>query len=874
MKTGRRTFIKTVAAGSAAAKLRAAERAGLGEYPRVYSGRNLKMLAFPLGGIGSGTISLGGRGQLRDWEIFNKPDKGRRPRYAFASIWAQAAGQKPFACVLESQLTPPYEGAFGLGSDNVPGLPRLESAQFTGEYPMAKIAFADSRLPVSVTLEAFTPFIPLDADASGLPVAILRYRVHNPAPRAAAVSIAYSLDNPVGDVGRSCLYGIGKGFEGLLMTNPFLPAVDPMAGSFVLAVLPGAGAAETSHVRGWRQAAGWPVGPLLFWDEFAKNGTPGPEPDQRSTVGTIALKRELPAGESADFTFLLAWNFLRRTPQRCGAKAADGEENTLIGNYYCSRFGSAWEAAQFAAEQLPAYEARTRSFLEAMRRTTLPAIVKEGAMANLSTLVTQTSFRTADGRFHGFEGCTDNIGCCEGSCTHVWNYEMATAHVFPSLSRSLRETGFQFDTDDDGLMSFRELLPTGKQRRGLAAADGQMGQIMHLYLDWRLSGDTEWLRLLWPAAKRALEFAWIDGGWDANRDGVMEGAQHNTYDVEFYGPNPLCGVWYLGALRAAEEMARALGDADAARQYRGLFTKGSKWIDEHLFNGEYYIQKVQGMPREKIAKGLLVGMGSRDTENPDLQMGEGCLVDQLVGQYCAHLCGLGLLLDESNIRKTLHAIYRYNYKRRLDEHPSVQRTYALNDEAGLIICDYGRVTRPEIPFPYFAELMTGFEYSAAILMMYHGMVDEGVECIGNIRRRYDGERRNPWDEAECGHHYARAMASWSAIPALSGWSYHAPNQALQVTPRMVAPAGKPFESFWSTGTGWGTFVQAAGPSHRLTVRVTEGELPCRSIQVAWSQNVRNVSAGGEVVAFQVKDGRVLLERSVAVKPGADLLISA
>src|SRR5206468_1080952 len=127
-------------------------------------------------------------------------------------------------------------------------------------------------------------------------------------------------------------------------------------------------------------------------------------------------------------------------------------------------------------------------------------------------------------------------------------------------------------------------LPDGLQIWENAAADGQMGCIIKLYRDWQLLGDMDWLKKLWPSAKRALEFAWIPGGWDADRDGVMEGVQHNTFDVEFYGPNPLTGIYYLGALRAAEEMARVVGDAASAAEYRRLFESGSKWIDAHLFN--------------------------------------------------------------------------------------------------------------------------------------------------------------------------------------------------------------------------------------------------------------------------------------------------
>lgn len=845
-KKGRRGFLKTFAAGALSlpatsthardvepAKAKSprqesAPRLAI-EYPRVFTGQQRTLLAFPLGGVGAGSISLGGRGQLKEWWIFNRPDQGNSPDYAFPSLWVQARNQNPIARVLEARLTPPYEGPSGLGSANVPGMPRLESSRFRGEFPLARIDFQDSGLPVKVWLEAFTPFVPLEADDSGLPVAVLRYRVANPGAFTVKVSIAFSIENPVGEgggaAGRANEFRQGEGMQGLLMRNPFLAATDPRAGSFALSVL-GAGGGKVTYLRGWPSAQWW-EGPLLFWDDFADDGELGPEAVVRSAVGSICLQRDIRAGASAEYTFLLSWHFPNRTPQRCGWKAPKGHEEDLIGNYYCTRFRDAWEAAQYAARRLPELEARTRQFARTMRETTLPGAVKDAATATLSALVSPTSFRTADGGFHGFEGCNEHSGCCFGSCTHVWNYEAATASLFPTLARSLRERQFGFSTDAEGRMDFRELLPYGMEHFGVAAADGQMGTIMKLYYDWRLSGDTQWLRGLWPAAKRALEFAWIEGGWDANRDGVMEGVQHNTYDVEFIGPNPLCGVWYLGALRAAEEMARALGETEAAEEYRRLFRLGSQWVDANLFNGEFYVQKVGAVAPGQIAKGLKLGVGAADTEHPTFQLGEGCFVDQLVGQYFACVAGLGPLLDPDNIQKALGSIYKYNYKRTLYNHQSTQRTYALNDEAGLVICEYPAGKRPKVPFPYFAEVWTGLEYAAAALMLYLGRVPEGLELIESARRRYDGERRNPWDEAECGHYYARPMASWAALLALSGFRYHGAEKSVVAQPRIQPQR---FSSFWSTASGWGSVSQVRRETGlRFSLSVAYGSLECRSV---------------------------------------------
>ena len=825
-------------------------------YPRRFRGRPLRMISFPLGGVAAGSLGLGGRGQLVNWEIFNRPNKGFRPVYAFPAIWAQAGNGKPVARVLESRILPPYEGQDGLGSGNVAGLSRLESATFTGEYPLAHIDFEDRSLPVRVELDAFSPFIPHEPDDSGLPVAILRYRVTNPGREAASVGIAFSIENPVStkeekdddarqksDAGRKNEYRAEAGIAGLVMSNTALEADDPMKGELVLAASVNGGA-EVSHWEGW-PAGRWWNAPLHFWDQFAKSGDLGAQPEPHNMVGVLCMKRLIPAGQTANFEFLLGWRFPNRTPDWMGWEAPQGEGKTIIGNFYAARFKSAWEAVQYTAEHLHDLEARTRMFTNAMRLSTLPAAVKEAACANLSTLATTTCFRTADGEFHAFEGSDDTAGCCFGNCTHVWNYETATAFLFPQFARSLRRSAFGFSMDDAGAIHFRQLLPEGKGRSGFAAADGQMGQIIHAWLDWKICGDEALLKSTWPRAKKALEFAWVPGGWDANRDGVMEGVQHNTYDVEFYGPNPLCGIYYLGALRAGDEMARAAGDAGSAETYRKLFEQGSQWIDANLFNGEFYVQKVRGFRKDEIANNLRSDMGADNTETPEYQVGGGCLADQLIGQYLAEAGGMGPLVSPENIRRALRSIYKYNYKPTLADHDNVERTYALNEEAAVVVCDYGKAERSHIPFPYYAEAWTGQEYLVAALMMNWGMVKEGVECVENIRARYDGEKRNPWDEPECGHHYARALSSWSTVIALSGFLYDGVAAAVVAVPKIPRDN---FECFWSTGTGWGTYSQQrqAGRTE-FVLKVLKGQLACRSCEIAAPGGAASVESLGKLV---------------------------
>lgn len=855
MRPDRRTFLKTTAAAPAVVAGQPGERSEGQriEWPRVFRGAGLATIAMPLGGVAAGSISLGGRGQLRDWEIFNRPDKGNQPGFAFAAVRVEAPGRRAVARVAEARLLPPYVGASGLGSNNVPGMPRLEGAVFTSSYPLARIDFEDRRLPVRLRLEAFTPVIPLEAEESGLPAALLRYVAHNPGRTPVKVSVCWSIENPFRTAPETGAARPAKDarrneprrddlLAGLVMTNPGLAAADPAAGEFVLAALD----ARAAVWRGWPRSR-WFNSPMLFWDAFKEDAGLGSEPEEPGVVGVVHMMREIPAGGEGRFEFVLAWRCPNRTPAHCGWRASKGNENAVIGNWYAERFAGAWGAARHLAQHLGELERRTRAFAGAMQSATLPGSVKDAAMSNLSTLATQVCFRTADGEFHGFEGANEKSGCCYGSCTHVWNYEAATSHLFPRLARSLRNAAFGHMMDERGAIHFREILPKGTGRFGLAAADGQMGQVMKTLLDFRLSGDRKWLKEIWPSVKKAVEFCWIRGGWDADRDGVMEGAQHNTYDIEFYGPNPQCGIYYLGGLRAAAELARAAGDGGFAETCTALWRRGAEWIDANLFNGEYYIQKVRGAPRGSIADGLVSTMGSDDTEKPDYQLGEGCLADQLIGQYQADLCRLGPLLRRENIVRALKSIYLYNRRPTMEEHENMQRTYALNDESGLLICDYGKAPRPRIPFPYFAEAWTGIEYPAAAQMIGMGMVEEGLAILEAARRRHDGVRRNPFDEPECGHHYARALSAWSAVVMCCGFFYNGTEGLVEIEPALKA---RPFRGFWSTGTGWGVFELGAPGRDGLPglrIEAAEGRL--------------------EIAALIVEGKRAPVEVPVVVEPG-------
>jgi non-lysosomal glucosylceramidase len=813
---------------------------------RVFTGEQLSEVAFPLGGIGTGTVSLGGRGQLRDWEIFNRPGKGKILPFSFVALWVRPEDVAATVKVVEAPLQPPFRGGGGFSRNSAEGLPRLSGAKFTGVYPFARIEFEDPHLPVRVSLEAFNPLIPLNVDDSSLPIAIFHYHLKSTANKAVEVALAFSLLNAVGYDGKADLDGSRHAGFGQNITNVrrerveglSLVGLDMDSAKYKMDDIPYGSLALLCTSEPATTRTAWPAGdwwdPFQKWyDEFAADGemhdtdAAKPSADGRSNYATLAPRVKLLPGESKRITFLLAWHFPNRENYWNEEKEVKGQK---LRNYYGTRFADAWQVARYTALHLGRLEQLTRDFENALYSSSLPGHVLEAVSAQAAILRTNTCMLLEDKQFFAFEGCNDNDGCCPMNCTHVWNYEQALAFLYPELERSMRHTDFTYNMRDDNSMAFRTLVPVGRAQWNFRpAADGQMGCILKLYREWQISGDNEFLKQHWQAAKRALEFAWTH--WDADKDGLMEGQQHNTYDIEFYGPNPMMSMLYLGALRAGELMAAAVGDS-SADAYRVIREKGIRNL-EQLWNGEFYVQKIpqpdQIRPMKKYADTDWYTSTVQDGEIR-YQFGEGCLSDQLLGAWFADVIGLHVGLPAERIKKALGAIYRYNFKNSFYDHPNTQRIYALNDEKGLVLCSWPRGGRPKLPFVYSDEVWTGIEFQVAAHMIYRGLVDEGLAIVKGITERYDGVRRNPWNEVECGSHYARALASWSVLTALSGYRYSAVDQQLGFSP---AQSAKHFQCFFAAGTAWGMYSQeitASSQTGRLDVLYGELSLRCLKLK--------------------------------------------
>lgn len=400
--------------------------------------------------------------------------------------------------------------------------------------------------------------------------------------------------------------------------------------------------------------------------------------------------------------------------------------------------------------------------------------------------------------------------------------------------------------------------------------------MLKAYRDWKISGDSAWLQSIWEPIKKSIEFAWAETNedrWDPGKTGVLHGRQHHTLDMELFGPNSWLTGFYLGALKAGAEMADYFGETDTAQEYRGLFDKGKRWADDHLFNGEYYQQIIDLKDRSLLERYDRAVNAYWNDEHQEIkyQIGEGCEIDQMLAQWHANLYGLGEVFDPQQTKKALRAIFRHNFKKPMRTVYNPWRIYCLNDEAGLIICDWPKgKDKPMIPLTYAPETMNGYEYAAAILMIQTGLIDEGLEAVAAVRDRYDGEKRNPWNEFECGSNYARSLASYALLNAFSGFEFNLVNGLIGFNP--VRLTNGAFTGFWSLDPGWGVVRIKSG---RVEVEVLYGRVDVRTLNLPFlrSRTVQRVSVGRQPLRFTNSRGRLTFDESVRVEPGQTLSVT-
>jgi non-lysosomal glucosylceramidase len=822
---------------------------------QVYSDRrSLEHIGMPVGGLFAGTVYLSGDGRLWLWDIFNRDQEGIRPKtvpYKGQNIKNRDGSNY----VEPAQINCPFEQEFGLrlnvnGSmQDVPlNMKGFEKVIFNGQYPQGTVDYESSHLPLKATLKAYSPFIPLNLDDSSLPATLMNYTITNTSNNKIGVDLYGKLQNAIcmetrrKTVGRLVNSIISKkDFSAINCSAESLKEpdqknrIDKLAeqrdyGSMSLAMI-------GSRPKDYAVAA--------EGADFSAKRVTGKLEDK--LVGTIGTTLTLKPGQSQTVSFAVTWNF----PNFYGR----GVGGTLVGHSYSTRFLTSLDVIKYIAGNFHRLTSQTEKWVQTWYDSTLPYWLLDRTMANTSTLATTTCYRFRDGRFWAWEG----IGCCEGTCTHVWHYAQAPGRIFPEIERIEREgVNFGIGQHADGGIGMRTHLKGSNK----PAHDGQCGRILGAYRDHQMSSDDAFLRRIWPNVKKAIEYLIK---CDANGDGLIEGAQPNTLDAAWYGKVSFLQSLYIAALRAGQAMAIEMGDRKFADKCERIAIRGAEIIEE-LYNGEYFIQ-IEDPAHKK-----------------DIGVGPGCYIDQVFGQSWAHQVGLGRIFDKDKQLSALKSLWKYNFVPDVGpfrDRFKQGRWYAMAGDAGLLMCTWPKGGQnPNFEkhwqYMYFNECMSGFEWQVASHMIYEGMLKEGLAISRAIHDRYDALLRNPYNEIECSDHYARAMASYGVFISITGFEYHGPKGHIAFSPRLTP---ENFKAAFITAEGWGTFSQKRQENMQMELlRLQWGQLTLK--QMAFdlppgktARKIRVTANSNEVkVTHRTLEKRVMvtLAESLKIQAGQDI----
>lgn len=850
----------------------------------TYKKEKTREISFPLGGIGTGCIGLSGNGQLIDMEIFNRPNKGSHAGMSHFAIKAEEEEKVLDVRVLNGDSFTPYMGKFnrphfnsyGFGSDraSLAGLPHFRDCEFNGEFPIATLRFSEEKFPGSVEAAAFNPFIPTNEDDSSIPGAFFEFSVTNTTQKELTYTIGFTMNNLYAHNGGIHTYYQQGKIHLIHLTNQEHEPDEVKYGDLCMAAI----GDDISLQQYWYRGS-WFDNLSTYWKEFSSSGKLKNriyEDKKTATdlnyaaddLAVLASSHRIRPGETKIFRFLVTWNSPNYYNYWNPEIDEEHEKKRAWKNYYAKLFQDSRESAVYGCENWERLYGLTKLFKDTLFDSSIPEAALDAVSANISIIKSPTCIRLEDGSLYGFEGNHIDSGCCEGSCTHVWNYTYAIPFLFPRLERSMRNLEYAYSVNKDGSMGFRLMLPLGRKSWDFhPCVDGQFGTVMRVLREYKICGDKKWLAGIWPNIKKTIEFAWSEENtdqWDKNKDGVMEGRQHHTLDMELFGENAWLTGMYLGGLKAGEELAQIMDEPETAALYRKLFESGKKFLNTELFNGEYFYQKIDLKDKsilDSYAKGIQTlqnqniydGYWNSEREEIMYQIGEGCGIDQMLAQWHSNLIGLGEIFEKDKVKSALKSIYTHNFIC-AREHFNPCRLYCLNDEKGLLICSWPEGRRkPFITAPYSEETMHGFEYQAAIHMIQEGFEDYGMECIRAIRERYDGEKRNPWNEYECGSNYARSMASYALLLTYSGFRFDMGKKMIGFAP--LHEEG--FRSFWSLDSGWG---KVSYEKEQVNINVLYGNLKVSCLAMVYTRkNPEILEIDGVTVPFEFRDGKLLFE---------------
>ncbi|MEO6288918.1 MAG: GH116 family glycosyl hydrolase, partial [Ginsengibacter sp.] len=773
------------------------------------------------GGIFCGTVYLGGDGRLWLWDIFNQNTLGvvhkelpiklegfnvEKINNVYGALYLEPATEEVNPIQQGFAIRIKYKGAVitkRLHQDD------WDEIAFEATYPIANITYIDEKLPFQITMSAFSPFVPGDADKSGLPATIQSISVKNLSKDNISVEIIGWLENKMllnNDQNKIDFKRINKTYKTADSNGITLEC---NIGNKKLSKAPDFG--NMAFATKDKNA--------ICINNFNKQSVQSPglkdlfslSPD--SPLAVIINSHVLQPNQQIANDFIISWY----TPNVSFNNASSDQGMTVQNaefHYYTKKYKDAKSVSDYIAAQYKKLHNDTFLWQKTWFDSTLPWWFMERTFMNISTLATSTSHRFQSGRFYAWEG----VGCCHGTCTHVYQYTQAMSRIFPKIEKDERarvDLGIGFD-EATGMIRIRG------EKTG-PSIDGQAGTLLRIYREYLMSNDDVFLKTNWSKIKKAVEFVMLQ---DKNKDGMEDTPMENTLDALWSGEISWIVGLCIAGVRAGQAMAEEMDDNEFAATCRNYVEKGSQNMEQYLFNGEYFIHR----PDPKEGK---KGIGSYDT----------CHIDQVYGQAWAWQVGLGRIIDKEKTMSALRALWNYNYMPDvgpyIKEHPG-GRFYALAGEGGMVMNTnpkkdpepYGDAKAWQIG--YFSECMTGFEHQVAAHMMAEGMIEESLILTKTIHDRYHAFKRNPFNEIECSDHYARAMASYGTFISACGFTYHGPKGEIGFAPKL-SPGN--FKAPFTAAEGWGSYAQQrTQDAFSSEIKVQHGKLKLKTLSKELEKN--------------------------------------
>jgi uncharacterized protein (DUF608 family) len=669
----------------------------------------------PLGGLGTGYLEFCATGALGKTTIFNHFPKPRSLDQPFLAVVTSSE-------VRVLALQPPA-GAIG-----------ARDIAYWGHYPVADVLY-ELDLPLAVAVRAWTPFVPGDAAASNTPGVIFELHLEHSGTAPEEVRLAITFPGPEPEAGERFEHAPldAEGARGVAVTSL---RYGRRVG-YALAVL-GADAVVTG--AGPDAAAPW--GALI-------GGVPPARAEAASA--TLVAHLRLHPGEARTLQFILAWYY------------PDYRIGFSYHHRYGRRFAGVEEIVVHLARHHQSLLRRTLGWQAAIYETDLPGWLKDWLINGLYSLGKNTWWNSSDlpddwwgedGLFthsESFTGCpiTETMVC-------RFHGHFPALFFFPELERTTLRAFAHYQLKG-GEIPFCFGRPVGLYDPRYTCQhplnSSQFVQLVYRY--YRRTGDKAFLCEMYPAVKGAIDYL---KGLDSDADGLVNDHPHvlpgeiwpanQFYDIwPWYGTSAYVAGTWLATLRCAETIADHLGDRQFAQDCRVWRTRGERAFEEKLWNGRYY--RVYNDPEHR-------------------RVSEVSLANQLIGEWCARVVGLGSLLPPARVSSAIEAIAE------------------LNVRAGdaVIVNGVNPDGTPHRSRPdghendHAAGCFVGESLCAAMTMLYVGQQKIGVDVARRIYEAITLRHRMPWDQyciiaPSDGHpiwgsDYYSNMVVWALPMALAG----------------------------------------------------------------------------------------------------------